>query len=202
MKLSDSQIVTIRSYIDKSAIRSDLLKDDILDHICCVVEHKASRGMPVDKATAEAFEELAPDGLDEIQRETVFLLNSNKIILMKKVMYSIGLVSSMAISLGWLFRIMRWPGGWELVNYGFLAFALLFVPMVTFNQFKTSINRALSEKLRISLGLLSGLVTCVAVFFKIMHYPGADQLLLTGALLFIFGFLPFLFFSMYRKSAS
>jgi hypothetical protein len=145
---------------------------------------------------------LAPEGLDEIQRETVFLLNSKKIILMKKVMYSIGLVSSMAISLGWLFRILHWPGGFELVNYGFMGFALLFLPMVAINQFKVNINKALSEKLRIILGLLSAFITCIAVFFKTMHYPGADTLLLSGGLLFIFGFLPFLFFTMYKKSVS
>jgi hypothetical protein len=166
------------------------------------VEHKIDRGKSFDAAMPEAFKELAPDGLDEIQREAVFLLNSKKIILMKKVMYSIGLISTMALSLGWLFRILHWPGGSELVNYGFLGFALLFLPMLAINQFKIGINKALPEKLRIILGLLSGFITCMAVFLKIMHYPGADYLLVSGALLFIFGFLPFLFFTMYKKSIS
>jgi hypothetical protein len=202
LKLTGEQIEKIRNIIDQSAISSDLLKDDVLDHLCCVVEYKIAHGRPFEAALPEAFNELAPDGLDEIQRETVFLLNSTKIILMKKVMYSIGLISTMAMSLGWLFRILHWPGGFELVNYGFLVFSLLFVPMLAINQFKVSINKALSEKLRIILGLLSGFITCIAVLFKIFHYPGADFLLLTGALIFIFGFLPFLFFTMYKKSIS
>jgi hypothetical protein len=192
----------IRGIIEQSTISSDLLKDDVLDHICCVVEHKIDRGKSFEVAMPEAFKELAPDGLDEIQREAVFLLNSQKIILMKKAMYSIGLVSTMALSLGWLFRILHLPGGTELVNYGFLGFALLFLPLLAINQFKVSINKALSEKLRIILGLLSGFITCIAIFFKVMRYPGADSLLICGALLFIFGFLPFLFFTMYRKSIS
>ncbi len=121
---------------------------------------------------------------------------------MKKIMYSIGLISSMSISLGWLFRIMHWPGGFQLINYGFLVFALVFVPMFAFHQFKISINKPVSEKLRIILGVSSGLVTCMAVFFKIMHYPGPDNLLLAGGVLFIFGFLPLLFFTMYKKSIS
>ena len=202
MKLSEEQIEKIRNIIDQSAISSDLLRDDVLDHLCCVMEYKIAHGRPFEVALPEAFNELAPDGLDEIQRETVFLLNSTKIILMKKVMYSIGLISTMAMSLGWLFRILHWPGGFELVNYGFLAFSLLFVPMLAINQFKVSINKALSEKLRIILGLVSGIITCVAVLFKVLHYPGADSLLLTGAMIFIFGFLPFLFFTMYKKSIS
>jgi hypothetical protein len=192
----------IRGVIDQSTISNDLLKDDVLDHICCVVEHRMDRGKPFEAAMPEAFKELAPDGLDDIQREAVFLLNSKKIILMKKVMYSIGLISTMAMSLGWLFRILHMPGGFELINYGFLAFSLVFLPMLAINQFKVSVNKALSEKLRIILGLLSGIVTCGAVLLKVFHYPGADTLLFTGALIFIFGFLPFLFFTMYKKSVS
>jgi hypothetical protein len=121
---------------------------------------------------------------------------------MKKVMYSVGLFSAMAMSVGWLFRILHMPGGFELVNYGFLAFSLVFVPMLAVNQFRESANKTLPEKLRIILGLLSGIITCLAVLFKIFHYPGADILLLTGGLIFIFGFLPFLFFTMYKKSIS
>ena len=120
---------------------------------------------------------------------------------MKKVMYSIGLISSMSISLGWLFSILHWPGGSQLVNYGFFGFALLFVPMLTIDQFKVNINKALSEKLRIILGLLSAMVTCVSAFFKILHWQGADLMLFGGAVIFIFGFLPFLFFTMYKKSS-
>lgn len=201
MKLSTEQINRVRNVIDQSAISNDLLKDDVLDHLCCVVEYKIADGKSFEDAVPEAIKELAPDGLDEIQRETVFLLNSTKIILMKKVMYSIGLISTMALSLGWLFNIMHWPGGVQLVNYGFFGFALLFVPMLAIDQFKVSINKALSEKLRIILGLLSAITTCVAVLFKIFHLQGGDLMLLGGAVIFIFGFLPFLFFTMYKKSS-
>ncbi len=202
MKISPDEIETIRHAIDQSAISSDLLKDDILDHICCVTEHKMSRGKTFEVAVCEAFAELAPDGLDEIQREAVFLLNSDKIILMKKVMYSVGLISSMAISLGWLFRILHMPGADQLITYGFFGFALFFVPMLAVNQFKVHVNKSFSEKTRIILGVVSGLLTGVAVFFKMMRYPGGDWMLLSGAVLFIFGFLPFLFLTMYKKSVS
>lgn len=202
MKLSPDQITLIRRAIDQSAIKNDLLKDDVLDHICCVTEHKISRGKKFEVAVEEAFRELAPGGLDEIQREAVFLLNSEKIIIMKKAMYSVGLISSMALSLGWLFRFLRWPGGDELATYGFFGFAFIFVPMLAINQFKVDVNKPFPQKMRIILGTLSGLVTGTAVFFKLMHYQGTDLLLLGGAGLFIFGFLPLLFFTMYQMSVS
>ena len=202
MKLSTEQINKVRHVIDLSAIRNTSLKDDVLDHLCCVVEYKMTGGRSFEEALPEALKELAPDGLDEIQRETVFLLNSAKIILMKKVMFSFGLISSMALSLGWLFKFLHMPGADQLIDYGFFGFALIFVPMLAIDQFKVSINKALSEKLRIILGLVSAIITCAAVLFKILHLQGGDLLLFGGALIFIFGFLPFQFFTMYRKSSA
>ncbi|MGV3587184.1 MAG: hypothetical protein ACO1OF_09300, partial [Adhaeribacter sp.] len=57
-----------------------------------------------------------------------------------------------------------------------------------------------SEKLRLVLGFGSAIVTGLAVLFKMMHLQGADILLIGGALIFAFSFLPFLFFRMYRKA--
>mgnify|MGYP003576265435 CR=1 FL=1 len=200
MKLSTEQINSVRHIIDQSEIHNILLKDDVLDHLCCVVEHKMGHGKSFEEAVPEALKELAPDGLHEIQRETVFLLNSAKIILMKKVMYSIGLMSTMALSLGWLFKFLHMPGADQLIDYGFFGFALVFVPMLAIDQLKVRIKKALSERLRIVLGLVSAITTCVAVLFKILHLQFGDLLLFAGALIFIFGFLPFQFFTMYKKS--
>lgn len=202
MKLADHQIEVIRKKIDQSGIEIQTLKDDVIDHLCCVTESKIERGKSFEVALSEALHELAPDGLYEIQRETIFLLNSAKIILMKKIMYLIGLITTISMSIGWTFRILNWAGGSELLIYGFLGFVLLFIPMVAINYFKVNLQSALSEKLRIILGLSSGIIVAMAIVFKFMHLPGADQLLLGGTLLFSFGFLPFLFFSMYKKSIS
>jgi len=49
------------------------------------------------------------------------LLNAPKIIIMKKVMYSIGLIASICLSVGWLFTLLRWPGGGNLSIMGFLV---------------------------------------------------------------------------------
>jgi len=202
MKLSDEQIEVIRLMIDQSQISIQTLKDDLIDHLCCVIEIKMGGKKTFEVALKEGLHELAPDGLDKIQRETIYLLNSNKIMLMKKVMYLIGLVTTISMSIGWTFRILNWPGGSELLTYGFLGFALLFIPMVAINYFKVNLHRALSEKLKIILGLVSGVIAGFAIVFKFLHLQGADELLLGGAFLFSFGFLPFLFFSMYKKAVS
>ena len=86
MKLTVVQIDLIQAHVEQSGLTIATLRDDVLDHLCCVVEEKLKKGKDFDRAFREALIELAPDGLAEIEHETVFLLNANKIILMKKLM--------------------------------------------------------------------------------------------------------------------
>src|SRR5690606_22893862 len=162
MKLSAQQIATIRDRIEGSAITIQTLRDDVLDHLCCVTEYKIERGKQFEVAFPEALDEFAPDGLDRIQKETMFLLNSTKIIRMKRIIYAVGLLSAIAISLGWLFSVLRWPGGSELFNYGFLGFLLLFVPLLCIDRYKVYLRQAASEKLKIVLGSCSAIVIGLA----------------------------------------
>lgn len=202
MKLSSEQIGIIQERVESSNIGIQTLKDDIIDHLCCVVEDQLGKGKNFETSLEGAIHELAPDGFDEIQRETIFLLNSTKIIAMKKFMYLIGMLSAMSFVLGWTFGMMHWPGATELSIGGFLGFTIIFIPLNTLNYFKTKIQRALSEKLRLLTGIASAMVMAAAIIFKLLHLRGADVLLLSGAFLFTFGFLPFLFFTMYKKSVS
>ena len=178
------------------------LKDDLLDHFCCFVEHEMKKGFSFEAAYAEAKKQICPNGLNEIQEETIYLLNASKILIMKKVMYSIGLITSICISVGWLFTVLHWPGGGKLFTYGFLGFVLLFLPMLAIDRYKISIAQALSERLKIILGFFSAFVTALSVVFKMLHWQGSSVLLMIGVLLFSFGFLPFLFFRMYKKATT
>ena len=81
-------------------------------------------------AYARAKAQICPDGFAQIQKETLFLLNAKRVIVMKKLMYFIGLISAMSISLGWVFKIVHLPGGNYLLTFGFLGFVLLFLPML------------------------------------------------------------------------
>lgn len=202
MKVTAEQVAIIKRQVEQSGIINETLKDDVLDHLCCVVEIKLTKGKSFDQSLREATHELAPEGLIEIQRETVFLLNSTKIIRMKKLTYSIGLLSVMSFVLGWAFGMLHWLGARELSIGGFLGFIFLYVPLLAFDRYKTNIRWMLTDKLKFILGSISGLAMATAIAFKILHLPGADQLLILGTGLFAFGFLPFLFFTMYKKSIS
>jgi hypothetical protein len=199
MTLSQDQVNQVRQYVDENNIRILSLRDDVLDHLCCSVEMKINDGKSFDQSLSEAMRELAPDGLTKLEYETILLLNSNNIF-MKKFMYILGLVTAIAMSMGFTFRLLHLPGADELFTYGFLTFALVFLPMAAYNSFTMKMKRTLVEKLRIILGFTSAVFVGTAVIFKIMHYPWLDWLLLFGAGLFSFGFLPCLFYTMYERS--
>lgn len=159
-------------------------------------------GKSFEDSLNEALEDLAPDGLDEIQRETDLLLHSN-IISMKKLMYSVGLATSISITMGLMMKILHMPGGEELVNYGFLSFVLLFLPMITIHLYKTGSVKLSHQKFKMVFGILSALCTGMAVFFKLtISLDASGMMLMIGASIFSFGFLPLHFLGMYRKSVA
>jgi hypothetical protein len=199
MRLSKDQVEFIRARLERG-LQLPSLREDVLDHLCCVLEQEDHSTLSFEERLEEAIGELAPHGLKGLESETLFLLNHKKFIQMKKLMYLIGLGSSISLGMGLCFKLLGWLGGDELLIYGFLTFTLLFLPMMTIDRFKVKIQKSLSDKLRFALGSISALIAGVAVLFKLLHLSGADQLLLIAAVVFSFGFLPFLFFTNYRKA--
>jgi hypothetical protein len=202
MNLSKEQVEHIRTLIDQSRLTIETLKEDLIDHLCCVVEYNVSQGKQFEISLQDAIDEVAPEGLYKIEQQTLFLLNQTKIIYMKKVMYAVGLGSTISITMGLLFKMLHLPASQELTIYGFLTFALFFVPMLTVDRIKVSLHKALSDRLRIIFGITSAAITGLGVLLKLFHLNGANISILVGTVIFSFGFLPFLFFNMYRKSVS
>ena len=201
MKLSDQQVRHIRKQIEDSGIQLESLLEDVLDHLCCVVEVKMAQGKEFQTAAQEAEEELAPNGLAEIEQETVFLLNAHKISRMKKLTFSMGIIGSIALTGGATFKLLHLPGANQLFMIGYLVFLLVFIPLLAFDRFKYSIVKALSERV-IILGVISSIILGMAGAFKIMHLPGDHLLLMCGLILFAAFFLPLLLFNLYKKSFS
>lgn len=202
MKLSDEQVNTIRQVLAGSGITHEKLRDDVLDHLCCVMEVKLSGSADFAQVLQESVNELAPDGLSTIQHETVFLLNSTKIMLMKKFMYSIGFIGALSLTAATVFRLLHLPGANELFMTGYIALLLVFFPLLAVDMFKVVLARAKSERIKFALGIVSAVVFGTAGLLKILHLKGADMMLVLGAAIFALGFLPFLFFTLYKKSIS
>lgn len=70
MNLSVDQVSRIQFEVDRNNITIATLRDDLIDHLCCVVEGKMKNGKSFEISFTEALNELAPEGLHSIQDET------------------------------------------------------------------------------------------------------------------------------------
>lgn len=183
MKLSGQQVRHIRKQIEDGGIQLESLMEDVLDHLCCEVEVKMAQGKDFQMAAQEAVVELAPNGLAEIQQETLFLLNAHKISRMKKLTFSMGIIGSFALTGGAAFKLLHLPGANQLFMVGYLVFLLVFIPLLAFDRLKYSIAKGLSERV-IILGGITSILLGMAGALKIMHLPGDHLLLMWGLILF------------------
>lgn len=202
MKLSEAQEARVRSYVDDHQLQLRTLSDDIIDHLCCVLEHELGKGKPFDQVLQDATVELAPHGLKDLQRKTLYLLNLKRITFMKRLTYVMGFLGSVSLTTGVTFKLLHMPGANEFFMIGYIMMLLIFVPLWAYDRFKMSGAPSTLAKWKIFLGVASSGALGMAGIFKMMHLPGANFLLLSGVFIFATGFLPFLFFNMYKESVS
>ncbi|WP_420577424.1 hypothetical protein [Ekhidna sp.] len=186
--------------VNQSAIKDQAMKDDLIDHFCCLVEIEMDKGLSFEKALQKAYLQTAPNGLEEIQKETIFLLNYSKIMFMKRLMYVVGYLFALAWIVGILFKTMHYPGAGVLMGGGALGLAAIFLPLLLINKYKVITREVLSEKLKWIFGLASVFLLMTSLTLKMLHMPGGNIMIFVSFMLLGFGFLPFLFFRMYKKS--
>ncbi len=117
---------------------------------------------------------------------------------MRKILYTIGCLTSISFVSGWVMGMLHLPGARELSIYGFLGFVIIFLPVLSIDHHRARIKRTTLQKAKFLTGLSSALLVALSVIFKLLELQGAAELLTTGAGLFVVAFLPLQFYSMYR----
>ncbi len=95
---------------------------------------------------------------------------------MKNRIYYLGILITLIIASGCLFKIMHVAGANILLTAGLVSFALIFLPLAVVSLYRSEENR----RQRIFY-ILTGIVLAadaIGVLFKVMHWPGAGPLLL------------------------
>ncbi|MFY0606070.1 MAG: hypothetical protein JXR10_05105 [Cyclobacteriaceae bacterium] len=200
--ISDELVDKVIEVVNKSTIKNVQLKDDLVDHLSCLIEHEMKRGAKFDEALKTALHQTAPNGLNEIQQETIFLLNYSKIIFMKRLTYILGFIFSAALFVGFFFKLMHLPLAMILMLAGGAGLAFVFIPLLLINRYKQLMGEVLSERLKWFVGSAAIILFVTASLFKVYHLQGAGVLLGLSFITFVFGFLPFLFFRMYKQSVN
>ena len=193
MTLSIEQIEDIRAHVESSEISSQLMRDDLIDHICCSVESKMKNGVSFQFALRSALAETAPRGFKEIETETYYLLHSTMIIL-KKISHGIMLLSSMSFCFGIAAKTLHLSFGNDFLLFG-LAGLTMSIPFFAFKQ-----NMSVSDGVRILASVVSLIFVTGGFTLKILQLAGADMFVVIGSCLFAIGFLPLYFIKQYRAS--
>lgn len=194
-ELSLYNIDQISNDVRKQEITFSHLLDELIDHICCDVEHEMQNGLEFSEAYPRVIQKMGSRRLKEIQEETLYTVDT-KYRQMKNTMKISGIAATLMLGFASIFKIMHWPGAAVLLIAGAFTLAIIFLPSALGILWKETHN---SKKLFLYISAyFTGLSFLMGIIYKIMHWPGANTILTVGALITIFLFIPALTVSRFR----
>lgn len=198
--LTDPNVEFITHVINSSKIESIEMREDLIDHFCCAIEEEMNKGLSFEQSYDKAYHNICPDGFDEIQQETVYLLTFKNLKAMKRLMYFSGYLALIGITTTLFLRLsdVRYGGISFLLTAAILIF--IFLPSLFMNLYKRELTKSISEKLKYIFGFIGVELLLVFAIFRMNHWPWSTSIFLAAIVIINFAFFPFLFFKMYRKS--
>jgi hypothetical protein len=198
MELNEQQVEQVLIHLRSKGIAMQSLEDDLLDHVCCMIEARNENKL-FDEVFKEVMLEFSADELRMVQKETNRLITLLKLKTMNTTLRISGLVSAISILTGSIFKIMHWPGANMLFVIGMFLMDVLFLPLFFALRYKQAENENKHLLLSIS-GAIVGVLTALGIWFKMMHWPGASFMLYSAIAILLLGYLPVYIFAVYRKS--
>jgi GldM N-terminal domain len=199
--LTEQQIAFIENDIKVRGITSPDLSIDLLDHICCIIENTRDGYRNFETVYEETLLLFGEKGLKELQDETNRLLTFKHYYIMNSTMKISGYISSLMILSGAFFKFNHWPGANVFMLVGVFLLTVLFLPLLFILKFKESAESNRSVALSI-IGFVAAFLICIGIFFKIMHWPGAQFMIISGGVLLLLGYLPIYFISIYKNTTN
>ena len=75
-KLSKEQINEIAEQVSGSSIKSKELKEDLVDHICCIIEDDLQRGSDYEDSRERALRMIFPEGIEKGHNKKIWLIHN------------------------------------------------------------------------------------------------------------------------------
>jgi hypothetical protein len=164
MQLSDEHIAFILADIKANGIVIEDLQNNLLDHICCIVENEMPEGEDFYKFYGCIMPRFFKKDLKEIEEETNNLLTFKNYYAMKSTVKISGIISAFLILGGSIFKTMHWPGAGFMIMLGGLFFSLIFVPLMIVLKFKD--DETTTDKWVFAFGFLLAMVAALGIIFK------------------------------------
>ena len=194
--LNELQIKRIADTVNESNIASAELKVDLIDHLCCIAEDEMSKGKDFETAYGVAFQRFCPNGLNEIQNETVFLFTSKSRKRLDRTMYVSGFTALTGALITTVMKLLHLPFAQLALLATFFVVVLAFFPAVYIRLFRQKTNGMKSLR----LDLIGALLLVVSVVFLINHWPFMQLLLLAAFVCIYIALFPLFFFKIFKKS--
>lgn len=199
-RLSDEQIDFIVGKVNESQIKSKELKEDLVDHFCCIIEDNMRQGSSFEESYNKAYQSICPGGLNEIYQESIFLLSSKRIGIMKRLLLASGFIVIFILLTGIVFKIQHWPAGGLLLLAAAATLIFVFLPLLFLYFYKSEYSKYLSYRMKYLMGYIGLALLLTGAVMKLFHLPGTGWTLLISLVVLNFGFLPILFYRSYKGS--
>ncbi|RYE26113.1 MAG: hypothetical protein EOP51_01755 [Sphingobacteriales bacterium] len=196
--ISDQQVDYILNDIRRNGVEMEDLQLNLLDHICCIIEQNLKEGDDFELFYRSTIAQFYKKELREIEEETINLLTFKNYYSMRKFMFISGALSAVAFFWGSILKVMHWPGAAVMLLLGFTILSFVFLPLMF--VLKTREMNTTRDKLVLGLGTCLGILYCLSMLFKIMHWPGARVMWITNLIVTVGVFLPAYFFTGIRKA--
>ncbi len=191
-ELTDREIEILNREIDKQGLTYTQLQKELLDHLCCDIEAKMDEGIEFLKAYEEVKRRLEDNRIQEIQEETLLLINQ-KYRMMKKFMYILGSIAPSLLIVGAVLKLQHWPGASVLIVLGSFLLGVVYLPVFAMVSIRDTRKREKRVNMPMYVvGVITGFIFITGVLFKIMHWPGAGVALTFSVLLTVAVFIPIL----------
>ncbi len=197
-RITDEQIDFILDNIRANGIVIEDLQNNLLDHICCIVENEMTEGEDFYKFYGRIVPRFFKKELKEIEEETTNLLTFKNYYAMKNTVKISGTISGILILLGAIFKTMHWPGAGIMIVLGGLFFSLVFLPLMIVLKFKDDESK--TDKWVFAFGFLMAMGAATGIVFKVMHWPYANFLMRWSVTFFLFGYIPLYYFTRIRRA--
>lgn len=195
--VTDEEIDFILDDITKRGIVTEDVRDNILDHVCCIIEHEMPDNGNFYEFYRNTIARFYQKELREIEEETRKLVTFKYYYAMKRTLKITGFITVLLVIIGSIFKVQHLPGAGALIVAGFSFFSLVFVPLnivMKFRDDKEKYNRFI-----ISFGLLLTLTGTFGMLMKVMHWPYANITFYSSLALFGLVYIPVYFITRYRN---
>lgn len=198
--LNENQVELICERIFKNPLQDTDLQDSLLDHFCCFVESKMSEGFSFEESIKEASVSIAPNGISEIEEELFFIIHFKTQITMKRILFFSSFLFAFSTSFYFLFKVLHWPYANVLLMVGNVTLLFAVLPSLVTLALKNKSSLEKMDKVRLTIGVLAGVLISIGMIFKGLHFPGAGVMFVLGCGIFACIFLPIFFYQLYQKS--